>query len=141
VIEAYDRVLTWCRQTDSGDGRLMIDVPWVRTSLARCYAKITALRLLNWRMAWAIADGNLGPADSSSVKVYGTETSVEVMNNLAQIMGLDGMVATDPPGSTLGGVVEHLVRATQISTFGGGVNEVQRDIVAAAGLGMVRSAR
>jgi alkylation response protein AidB-like acyl-CoA dehydrogenase len=37
--------------------------------------------------------------------------------------------------------VERAARAAQINTFGGGVNEVQREIVAAVGLGMARTAR
>jgi alkylation response protein AidB-like acyl-CoA dehydrogenase len=41
----------------------------------------------------------------------------------------------------LHGDLERAGRAAQINTFGGGVNEIQREIVATAGLGMVRQAR
>ena len=37
--------------------------------------------------------------------------------------------------------VQRAGRSAQINTFGGGVNEVQREIVAAAGLGMARRSR
>ena len=53
---------------------VMLDVPWVQADLARGHAKLEAMKLLNWRMAAAVADGTLGPADSSAVKVFGIET-------------------------------------------------------------------
>ena len=50
---------------------------WVQADLARTYALLEAKKLLNWRMAAAVADDTLGPADSSAVKVFGTETTLE----------------------------------------------------------------
>jgi hypothetical protein len=41
----------------------------------------------------------------------------------------------------LAGRIERAYRSTIIFTFGGGANEVQRDIVAMVGLGMPRSSR
>ncbi len=139
--ECYDAVLAWCRETDSGDGRSMIDLPWVRQSLARAHAKLEAMKLLNWRMACAVADDTLGPADSSAAKVYGTECIVDVVRTLLEIVGVQGYVGDRSATAVMGGFLEREARAAQINTFGGGVNEVQRDIVAAAGLGMARSAR
>ena len=139
--ECYDAVLAWSRETGSGDGRMMIDLPWVRQSLARAHAKLEAMRLLNWRMACAVADDTLGPADSSAAKVYGTECIVDVVRTLLEIVGVQGYVGDRSATALMGGFLEREARAAQINTFGGGVNEVQRDIVAAAGLGMARTAR
>jgi alkylation response protein AidB-like acyl-CoA dehydrogenase len=50
-------------------------------------------------------------------------------------------VQAGSPGAVLRGVLERAGRTAQINTFGGGVNEVQREIVATAGLGMPRQAR
>jgi alkylation response protein AidB-like acyl-CoA dehydrogenase len=41
----------------------------------------------------------------------------------------------------LHGELERAGRQAQINTFGGGVNEVQREILATAGLGMKRGKR
>jgi len=139
--ECYDAVLAWCRETDAGDARMMIDLAWVRHSLARAHARLEAMRLLNWRMACAVADETLGPADSSAVKVYGTECIVDVLRTLLEIVGVQGYVGDRSSTAMLRGFLERESRAAQINTFGGGVNEVQRDIVAAAGLGMARTAR
>jgi alkylation response protein AidB-like acyl-CoA dehydrogenase len=139
----FDDVVAWCRRTDSGlgDGSRMIDLPWVQAALARAHARLEAMRLLNWRMAQAIARDALTPAESSAVKVYGTETHVEVYRILLEVLGPQGYLRDGSPGSVLGGEVERAARAAQINTFGGGVNEVQREIVASAGLGMARLAR
>ncbi len=83
----------------------------------------------------------LGPADSSAVKVYGTETHVEVYRLLLGVVGSVGYLRAGSPGAVLHGQLERAARAAQINTFGGGVNDVQRDIVAAAGLQMARQPR
>jgi alkylation response protein AidB-like acyl-CoA dehydrogenase len=139
----FDDVVAWCRTTDSGlgDGTRMIDLPWVQANLARAHVRLEAMRLLNWRMACAVAADSLGPADASAAKVYGTETHVEVYRLLLEIVGPQGYLRDGSPGAVLGGELERAARAAQINTFGGGVNEVQREIVASAGLKMARLAR
>ncbi|MDA8343722.1 MAG: acyl-CoA dehydrogenase family protein, partial [Actinomycetota bacterium] len=117
------------------------DVPWVAADLARTYALLEAQHLLNWRMAAAVADDTLGPADSSAVKVFGTESTVQVYRLLLGIVGAAGIVRPGSPGAVLQGELERASRAAQINTFGGGVNEVQREILAMAGFGMKRASR
>jgi alkylation response protein AidB-like acyl-CoA dehydrogenase len=137
----WDEVVDWCRATDSGQGGRMIDVPWVQMDLAHSHARLEAMKLLNWRMAAALDAGALRPADSSAVKVYGTETLVDVYRTLLGVLGAAGYLPPGSPGAALLGDVERAGRAAQINTFGGGVNEVQREIIASAGLGMARRAR
>jgi alkylation response protein AidB-like acyl-CoA dehydrogenase len=137
----WDDVVRWARETDAGDGRRMMELPWVQADLARAYARLEAMKLLNWRMVADTAAGTLNPADSSAVKVYGTECLIEVYRILLGILGPAGPVVAGSPGAVLQGELERAARAAQINTFGGGVNEVQREIVAAAGLGMPRLAR
>jgi 3-oxocholest-4-en-26-oyl-CoA dehydrogenase alpha subunit len=137
----WDEVLDWCRAADSEDGGRMLDVSWVQMDLARAHARLEAMKLLNWRMAAALDAGALAPADSSAVKVYGTETLVDVYRTLLGILGSAGYLPVGSPGAVLEGDVERAGRAAQINTFGGGVNEVQREIIASAGLGMARRAR
>ena len=117
------------------------DVGWVQEDLARTHALLEAQKLLNWRMAAAVADDTLGPADSSSVKVFGTESTVQVYRLLLGIVGSAGYLSPGSPGAVLHGELERAARAAQINTFGGGVNEIQREILATAGLGMRRGAR
>ena len=116
-------------------------VPWVRADLAECYARLEAMKLLNWQMVEAIAQDRLRPEQASSAKLYGTETHVFVYRKLLGILGAGGWLRMGSPGAALRGEVERAARSAQINTFGGGVNEIQREIVAAAGLGMARRAR
>src|SRR5205807_7294345 len=136
-------VLAWTRGTESGagDGSRMFDLPWVQIDLARTHARLEAMKLLNWRMASAVGAGTLSPADSSAVKVYGTECLIDVYRTLLGILGPVGYLKAGSPGAVLRGELEWAGRSAQINTFGGGVNEVQREIVASAGLGMARQAR
>ncbi len=139
----YDDVVDWCRTTDSGEGlgRTMLDVPWVQADLARAHALLEAMKLLNWRMAAAVANDTLTPTDASAAKVYGVETQIEAYRLFLGILGVVGYLPEGSPGAVLRGEVERAARAAQINTFGGGVVEVLREIVAATGLGMVRQAR
>jgi len=141
--QLFEDVLAWARATSAGprSPQRMIDVPWAQLDLARCHARLEAMRLLNWKMAVAAAAEELSPADSSSVKVYGTETHVEVYRLLLGVVGAAGYLREGSPGAVLRGQLERASRAAQINTFGGGVNDVQRDIVAAAGLHMARQPR
>jgi hypothetical protein len=66
---------------------------------------------------------------------------VAVYRVLLSVLGPAGHVRTGSPGALLRGDVERAARAAQINTFGGGVNEVQREIVASVGLGMTRQPR
>jgi alkylation response protein AidB-like acyl-CoA dehydrogenase len=135
VWRKWDEVCAWSRQHG------LADLPWVRADLAECYARLEAMSLLNWRLVDAIAADALTPADASAAKVYGTETHVHVCRKLLAIVGAGGWLRAGSPGAVLRGELERLGRSAQINTFGGGVNEVQREIVAASGLGMTRSKR
>ena len=91
----WDEVFEWAATTDSGAGGTMLDLPWVRSDLARTHARLEAMKLLNWRMASAVAAEALKPADSSAVKVYGTETLIDVYRTLLGILGAVGYLPPD----------------------------------------------
>jgi 3-oxocholest-4-en-26-oyl-CoA dehydrogenase alpha subunit len=138
-----DDVTTWCRVTPSGgaDDEKMIDVAWVQQDLAKCHALLDAIRLMTWKLAQSVADNTLGPAEASAVKVFGTERAVEVYRIMQGILGPVSHLRDGSDGAVIHGEVERAARAAQINTFGGGVNEIQRELVATAGLGLVRSTR
>jgi hypothetical protein len=137
----FDDVARWAAEQRTDDGRRVIDQPWVRMDLARVEAEVEAMRLLNWKMVASVADGTLTARESSSVKVFGTERTVEICRILLGIVGAAGYISPGSPGAVLRGRLEAAGRQAQINTFGGGVNEVQREIVATAGLGMRRGSR
>jgi len=140
-LQLFDEVLAWTVEQETDDGRRLIDQPWVQADLARVECELEAMRLLNWRMANSVAAGTLTAGESSSIKVFGTERTVEACRVLAGIVGAAGYITGGSPGAILRGRLEAAGRQAQINTFGGGVNEVQREIVAMSSLGMQRGAR
>ncbi len=137
----FDDVLDYCRVTDSGNGKPMIEVSWVQRNLAHAHALCQAMKLLNWRLTAAVAADTLSGADASASKIFGVETQVEVYRLLLEILGFGGYINAGSSGAALHGELEHAARAAQINTFGGGVVEVLREIVATSGLGMARAPR
>ncbi|MGH9019361.1 MAG: acyl-CoA dehydrogenase family protein [Acidimicrobiales bacterium] len=140
LLRSLTEVRRWAQDEPLADGRKVIDQEWVRTGLARVHARIEFLKLLNWKVAWA-ADKGLNPADASATKVYGTELALEVYRLLTEIVGQSGYLTENSPGALLRGRLERNSRGQTIFTFGGGTNEIQRDIVAWVGLGLPRAAR
>jgi alkylation response protein AidB-like acyl-CoA dehydrogenase len=136
-----EKVIAWARNTRSADGIRMIDLPWVRHNLAEVYARIEAMKLLNWRMAAQLESGQLNPADASAVKVFGTEAVLEIYRLLQEVVGPSALVAAGSPAAQIDGELELESRVGTINTFGGGVNEIQREIVSMAGLRMPRVPR
>jgi alkylation response protein AidB-like acyl-CoA dehydrogenase len=134
-------VLGWAKQTSRSDGRRVIDDEWVRTSLAKVHAVAEALKLANWRVATALGEGNLNPADASAMKVMGTEQLGRCLRLLMEIVGSAAYLPNGSPDAVLEGQLELAYRQATVGTFGGGVNEVQREIIGMAGLGLPRAPR
>lgn len=130
-----ESVTEWARCT-MVDGVRVIDKPWVQHNLARIFAKVQVLRLMNWKQAWAAEQRQPNMADSSSIKVFGSELNMEACRALLEVTGSLGILARDSPGAVLRGQIESAYRNGLIMTFGAGTNEVQRDIIAMAGMGM-----
>jgi hypothetical protein len=136
-----EETTAWARETKAGDGRRVIDAPWVQANLARARAHVEVLRLLTWRQAWNIDQGKLDPAESSTVKVFGSESFIRIYGWLLEVLGQEGYLKDGSPGARLRGRVERYYRTSIVLTFGGGTTEVQRDIIAMTGLGMPRAPR
>ncbi|MFF2504419.1 acyl-CoA dehydrogenase family protein [Streptomyces sp. NPDC058067] len=145
----YAAVLEAVRSPDPVTGERRIELPWVRSRLAEVHARLAATRLLNWRLVGDVGAGRLAPGDASGVKFMGTESAVETYRMCQEIAGDAALVRAGSPGAfgsgtgsgAVEGELERMNRAAQINTFGGGVSEVQREIVATMRLGMRRGRR
>jgi alkylation response protein AidB-like acyl-CoA dehydrogenase len=126
-------VQEWARETRGPAGRRVIDAEWVQLNLARVHAKAEVLRLMNVRIA-STAEQGVNPAEASATKVYGTELATEAYRLLMEVLGPTACVQDGSPGAVLRGRVERMHRSALILTFGGGTNEIQRDIIATVGL-------
>lgn len=142
AAELLNAVVRWAIATPLADGSRVADLPWVQMNLARARAGIEALKLMCYRQAWSMTHGKLQMADASAVKVYGSEFFIELYRLLGEVIGQASLVSRHSPvGAVLNGRIEWLYRTASILTFGGGANEIQRDIISAAGLAMPRAAR
>lgn len=138
VAGLFRRVLLWAKAEDE-NGRRAIDQAWVRTQLAECYALLEAMRLINFRIAAGLEQGAMDVALASTTKVYGSESAIEVLRKLSEVVGRSGIVRDGTAAAALLGELDYEVRASVTLTFGGGTNEIQRELIAQFGRGMPRS--
>jgi alkylation response protein AidB-like acyl-CoA dehydrogenase len=132
---------SWAATTTLANGQRVIDQQWVQVSLARVHARLEFLKLMNWKVAWSATQNRLDVADASSVKVFGTEFYLEAFRLLFEIVGQRGYLKPGSADEVLKARLEGLYRSLLILTFGGGTNEIQRDLIAVFGLGLPRALR
>ena len=150
VTKALEETIDYAKNTKRADGTRLIDAPWVQRNLAEVTAGLEYLRLANWQVAWTVAtkiDGQQPDmdtiagfiADSSGVKVYGTEFYTRAYRKLMEVYGPQATVARGSIGHLTR--LEMQYRSTVILTFGGGTNEMQRDLISQFGLGYPKADR
>jgi len=141
VDRALTEVRQWAQETRLPDGRRVIDQEWVQMNLARVHAGFDFLRLINWKVACDASAQKLDVADASSIKVFGTEHYLDAINLLFEVVGEPAYLKDGSPGAVLRSRLENLYRSLTILTFGGGTNEIQRDLISVFGLGMPMAKR
>ncbi len=128
-------MIRWTKDTVI-DGRRLFDEPWVREKLADLTMRTEVLRLFNFRAATMIAQGIEPFAEAAMTKVYGSELFQTVAGTCMDIMGLIGGLQPPSGLSPAQGVFQRDFAALRLLTFGGGANEVLKDMIAVSGLGM-----
>ncbi|MCB0995843.1 MAG: acyl-CoA dehydrogenase family protein [Acidimicrobiales bacterium] len=141
IMRLVDQAIEWARDTKLPDGRRVIDQEWVQVKLAECRARVEYLDLLNWKVAYNSTKGIMNPADASAVKVWGSESMHLITKELTEIVGATGHLKDGSPGAEFAHLLEERYRGSWVLTFGGGTNEIQRDIIGMAGLGLPREKR
>jgi alkylation response protein AidB-like acyl-CoA dehydrogenase len=139
--QCFEATRRFAQETKLPDGRRVVDQEWVQVNLARVYAGLEFLRLINWKVAWTGSQGRLDVADASTIKVFGTEWYLESFRLLMEIIGPRAALRRGSPGAVAMGQLEQLYRSLLILTFGGGTNEVQRDLIGLFGLRLPRVPR
>ncbi len=129
-----DMVAEWAAERD------LMDVPDVRTALARVTATFRVNELLNWQVAAGNASGTAAIADASASKVLASEEVQELGMVLHDVVAAHGD-PTDPETAYLLNYLDLTAKRNLVLTFGGGVNEVQRELIAQFGLGLPRVPR
>ncbi|HVB41596.1 MAG TPA: acyl-CoA dehydrogenase family protein [Streptosporangiaceae bacterium] len=133
----YDQVLTWASGHAGPTGRPVAELPDVRRVLAEVRASLRVNELLNWQVA--VAD-TVEIADASATKVFASERIQRLGQRLVDVVGRHG----DPAQKSTAELMRWLDvqgKRNLVLTFGGGVNEVQRELIATAGLKLPRVPR
>ncbi|GIH92555.1 acyl-CoA dehydrogenase family protein [Planobispora siamensis] len=134
IAHTYDRFLRWARTTG------LIEEPAVRRALGRVYACFRTNELLNWQVAANMDLGWLGAPDASATKIYGSERMQEVGRIVGDVLARFGDMS-DPETAEFADRLDHGVKGALVLTFGGGVNEVQRELITMLGLNLPRPPR
>jgi hypothetical protein len=128
----YERIREWAAP------RGLLDEPDVRRVLAETRATTRINELLNWQVA--ARTGDVDVADASATKVFASERAQHVFRMLEEIVGRHGDPA-DPDTAQLMHWLDVQAKRALVLTFGGGVNEVQRELIAQFGLKLPRVPR
>ncbi|UOX84858.1 acyl-CoA dehydrogenase family protein [Amycolatopsis sp. FBCC-B4732] len=130
----YDRVRAWAAAHD------LLDLADVRAVLAEAMAVTRVNELLNWQVAVSSATAPVVVGDASATKVFSSEVIQRIGRNLEELVARHGDPA-DPDTAELAEWLDVCAKRNIVLTFGGGVSEIQRELIASIGLGLPRVPR
>ena len=139
VERVYDEVRRWTQDTKLPDGRRVIDQEWVQLNLARVHAKLEFVKLINWKVAAGRRRQPGRRQRHEGVRHRVLHGGLPPAHGGPRARTPTSAAARAPP--CWPGASSAPSRAALILTFGGGVNEVQRDLIALFGLGLPRVPR
>jgi alkylation response protein AidB-like acyl-CoA dehydrogenase len=138
MVRRYFRELVQVVRELESDGQPLKAQPWVRERLARLAVDIEAAGMLGLETAWALEQGRVPAAESSMAKIAVSELTERLGSFGCEILGLNGQLHPNDPHAHLHGRLQWLYRIAPMLQFGGGTNEVQRNIIAMLGYGLPR---
>ncbi|MEQ6900715.1 acyl-CoA dehydrogenase [Nocardioides sp. YIM 152588] len=129
-----DKVVHWA------DAAGVRDAADVRDALGRTTAVFRVNELLNWEVARAAAAGEIKVADASSSKVFAADQVQHLLADLISLVQRHGDPG-EPATKELLDYLDAQAKRNLVLTFGGGVQEVQRELISMFGLGLPRVPR
>jgi len=137
VAGIYEQVHAWA-STAGSDGVVPLDNPEAKRLLGQIKSIMRLNELLNWQVA--SSGENIAVADAAATKVFSTERIQEVSRLAEELVGRFGNPA-DKHTATVLQWLDTMAKRNLVITFGGGVNEVMREMIAASGLKVPRVSR
>lgn len=134
----FDELLACCRDLRR-DGRALLEDPVVQERLVNLHIAIERLRLLCFRSAWMVDQGKVPTAEASAQKVLASELEQRLTEEGMKILGSCGQLEYGSPHAPMEGRLVSAWLLAPMMRFGGGTNEIQRDIIAQRGLGLPRA--
>jgi alkylation response protein AidB-like acyl-CoA dehydrogenase len=137
IQRLVDELKAYVCETVVDDERL-VDRPDIRRRLAELEVDVERARLLNYRAAWMIDTGRVPRAEASMTKIYTTDLHARASSTALDLLGMYGQLDPYDPRTPMAGMAQLMYRAAPYLRFGGGTNDIQRDIVAQRGHGLPR---
>ena len=139
-VAHIERIFDWlCEQFGSnGSGE---QSAWTRVTLARMAADLNVLKVMDLKLASMVANGEVPVYEASALKVLSNEIRVSLCGEALQMIGPAGLARHGSSGAQLdssGATLERQLRDAVTNLFGGGSNDIQRDIIGIHGLGLPR---
>ncbi len=134
-----DLLIDYVRETKLNGMPLARD-PAVQHKLAEMVLETEVSRLLSYRIAWLVDQGQEPQHESSICKLFSSELLLRVANAGMQILGLSGQLVEGDKWAPLKGRLQRMYLWSVSEPIGGGTSEIQRNIIATRGLGLPRAA-
>lgn len=110
--------------------------PVFRRRLAQAEADVEVATLMGFQAASMLDCGRIPTVEVSVEKIFTSELRQRIADLAIDLLGPDGLIADRSPGAPLDGFFERLYRVSPLMRFGGGTNEVLRDVIAQRRYGM-----
>ena len=131
----FDRLLAHIREKRPE----LLEDAVVRNRLVELELDLDIMEGLVLTNASIVAAGDTPTMEASMSKIWTSELRYHISNVAMDLLGHEGALTEEADGfAPLDGELERTYRASPIQRFGGGANEVQRDIIARRGLGLPR---
>jgi alkylation response protein AidB-like acyl-CoA dehydrogenase len=130
-----DEVIETAQQVRS-DGTRPVDDPDVRRKIAQLEADVDVAVLMGIEAASLLETGQIPTVAVTAEKIFSSELRQRIADLGTQMLGMDGVLSMTDPYAPEGGGFEKLYRGAPLLRFGGGANEVLRDVIAQRGHGM-----
>ena len=118
------------------DGSVPARDPVFRRRLAQAEADVEVAMLMGYEAASMLDCGRIPTVEVSVEKIFTSELRQRIADLAIDLLGPDGLMAHRSAGAPLDGFFERLYRVSPLMRFGGGTNEVLRDVIAQRGHGM-----
>jgi alkylation response protein AidB-like acyl-CoA dehydrogenase len=139
LLLRYEALVELVRRTER-DGRPLADDPAVRARIAELACEVETARMLQRRVIAKAIKGDVPTVEAAMYKLYSTQLGRRIANEALDWLGPLGLLSSDSPDAPFAGKWEMSDRATVVDTIGGGSSEVQKNIVARRGLGLMTGA-
>jgi 3-oxocholest-4-en-26-oyl-CoA dehydrogenase alpha subunit len=115
------------------DGSVPADDPAFRRRLVQAEADVEVATLMGYEAASLLDSGRIPTVEVSVEKIFTSELRQRIADLALDLLGPDGLMAYRTTGAPAGGFFERLYRVSPLMRFGGGTNEVLRDVIAQRG--------